>query len=375
MEQNAFAGPLIRMLRLEKNWSQETLCRGICAVSYLSKIEQGRVLPNDGILVDLFSKLDLCWQSDASKRADAEKICEDTYEAVFSADRNSIMHCSEILQGRWSELAMGPWYLDFLILRACCTWDPSMIPHSMESLFDARQRCLLYILRKEPVKALQQYPCALTALAAGAQAYTDGNYALALENLQMAYDMACQKGYVYLMMNCQLFIANCYSDLRNLESMMEHNQIAGRLARALGDHATEHVIGYNIASTKIECGDFEAGYRFFSVLEERSVLDQHKLAICCEKLGKTQEALNVLDQAEASAEGIDSQMCRLVRYRLEHPDYLHEEVYGKLLMDTFNGLRRERSVGYARFHLPWVEEWCTANRQYRLAFEIMRDFT
>ena len=36
------AGALIRRARLEKNWSQEGLCRGICSVSWLSKIEAGR---------------------------------------------------------------------------------------------------------------------------------------------------------------------------------------------------------------------------------------------------------------------------------------------------------------------------------------------
>ena len=37
------AGLLIRQARLQRDWSQEGLCRGICAPSYLSKIEQGQV--------------------------------------------------------------------------------------------------------------------------------------------------------------------------------------------------------------------------------------------------------------------------------------------------------------------------------------------
>ena len=31
-------------------------------------------------------------------------------------------------------------------------------------------------------------------------------------------------------------------------------------------------------------------------------------------------------------------------------------------------------IGYASFHLPWVLEWYTATRQYRLAYELSRDF-
>ena len=40
-----YYGTLICRERLRRNWSQEGLCRGICAVSYLSKIEKGRAEP------------------------------------------------------------------------------------------------------------------------------------------------------------------------------------------------------------------------------------------------------------------------------------------------------------------------------------------
>lgn len=40
------AGLLIRQARLQRDWSQEGLCRGICAPSYLSKIEQGKAAPS-----------------------------------------------------------------------------------------------------------------------------------------------------------------------------------------------------------------------------------------------------------------------------------------------------------------------------------------
>ena len=56
MNASVFAGALLRMVRLEKNWSQETLCQGICTVSYLSKIEQGKAQPNDALLRDLLGR-------------------------------------------------------------------------------------------------------------------------------------------------------------------------------------------------------------------------------------------------------------------------------------------------------------------------------
>ena len=43
-------GMRIRRERIKRNWSQSGLCYGICAVSYLSKIEQGKMEVSEEIL-------------------------------------------------------------------------------------------------------------------------------------------------------------------------------------------------------------------------------------------------------------------------------------------------------------------------------------
>ena len=50
------------------------------------------------------------------------------------------------------------------------------------------------------------------------------------------------------------------------------------------------------------------------------------------------------------------------------------EEYGEMLLAVFAECRRSLPIGYASFHLPWVLEWYTASRQYRLAYELIRDF-
>ena len=108
-------------------------------------------------------------------------------------------------------------------------------------------------------------------------------------------------------------------------------------------------------------------------------MDLHKRAVCLEKLGRRDQAREALDQArQASAffpsREIADDMCQLVRYRLEHPEYLKDAAYGEMLLRLFETLRRELPMGYVLFHLPWVEEWYVANRQYRQAWQLMRDF-
>ena len=107
----------------------------------------------------------------------------------------------------------------------------------------------------------------------------------------------------------------------------------------------------------------------------------HKLAVCQEKLGMREEALRTLDRVpytvrdHAGAGDFPDyawieRMCALVRWRLEHPDYLREAEYGEMLLSAYGDMQRELSNGYVLFHRPWVEEWYVANRQYKQAYEL-----
>ena len=57
-------GIIIRRRRQELNWSQTTLCAGICAVSHLSKIEQGKAEGSPEVLRLLLQRLGVEWRDD-----------------------------------------------------------------------------------------------------------------------------------------------------------------------------------------------------------------------------------------------------------------------------------------------------------------------
>ena len=211
---------------------------------------------------------------------------------------------------------------------------------------------------------------------AGFSAYKTGerNYAPAIELLRRAYDEAAAEGRAHVMVSARVYLGNCYCNQLDLENMEREYAAAARLARALGEKDLLRTIGYNAASTQIECGRFDEAYAFFSALERPDPLDLHKLAVCCEGLGLPEEALAALDRVPEDAGGLVLQLCDLVRYRLEHADYLRRPEYGEALLAAFARCREELPIGFAAFHLPWVLEWYTANRQYRAAFELERDF-
>ena len=76
------SGSLIRRLRLERNLSQKALCKGICAVSYLSKIEKGTARPGEEIVRLLFAALGVEFQMDEAFLRDTRQVLDGYFEHV-----------------------------------------------------------------------------------------------------------------------------------------------------------------------------------------------------------------------------------------------------------------------------------------------------
>lgn len=371
------AGALIRRARLEKNWSQEGLCRGICSVSWLSKIEFGREGADPELVAALFERLGL----DADGRPEQAELIERCYEAAFSLD-----------YGRWDDLRSGlgaaglengPYCVDAELLSRLFSEEQGAPDwaEAMEPALEPRQRSLLLWLSGDHEALCRIDGSACTFYLYGYEAYCAGSNTLALELLERACRLAADEGRLRILMNARLTIGNCYSNGMQYEAMLRHYEAAERMARALGDVDTERSIEYNRAATALELGRAQEAYDALTRLGVESTMELHKLAVACELLGKREEALAALERAEdptvpspEPVRDLAPRICGLVRYRLEHPDYLERPEYGAELMELFETMRRELPIGYAGFHLPRVLEWLRARRLYRQAYELLLDF-
>lgn len=375
-----YSGFVIRRERLKRNFSQEGLCNGICAVSYLSKIEHGKAEVSDEIVLALFKKLGINWYCSEADIALGRELSESGYEALFSYDMGALKEVVSQVDNEGERLTNGKFAPDFMLLRAF--WNDALGPlePDLEPCLDSMKLGLQRVLQGRYEDALRLYPCGLTYLFAGQNSYFVGNCSLALERLQSAYQYAATEGRLHIMLNSRILMGNCYSNQRNVVNMLEHYRVAQRLARAIGDNTTIQTLQYNIAATRLEAGNYSEAYDSLNSLDDPDALSLHKLAICCEKLGKIDEAFYALDRAESLysdaslRSGSVKAMCDIVRYRLEHEDHLNDPIYGKMLLEFFDLCCKTLPSGYASFHLPWVLEWYAASRKYKQAYELLLDF-
>ncbi|RKO61781.1 helix-turn-helix domain-containing protein [Caldibacillus debilis] len=93
-------GNFIKLKRMELNLSQEQLCEGICAPSYLSRIENNKLIPDDEIYRLLLKRLgldyeDLIWETDFI----AEEI-ENWYRELLEPEYTELKRDVEELKRR-----------------------------------------------------------------------------------------------------------------------------------------------------------------------------------------------------------------------------------------------------------------------------------
>lgn len=375
-------GFIIRRERMRRDWSQDGLCRGICAASYLSKVEQGRVTASEDILRLLYERLSLPWYGGESAMSGLSERLDELYELAYSGEFKALSEELSALAPQRDALLLSPAAADISVLSEIAAWrgESADIDEAMEQYLAPRGLALLRLMQDRDAEAEALYPSALCFYWAGVMQYENGqSYTAAVEKLQRAYTLAAEEGRARMMLLSRAYMGNCYSNQLDVENMNYHYTVAERLARALGDTDMLNTISYNRAATALETGGYESAYKYFSALEAPTAMALHKLAICCEKLGLRDEALAALDKAEAEENthmpaGLAGEMLSLVRRRLENPDYLRDADYGAALLSCFERCRRELPIGYAAFHLPWVLEWYAAARQYKPAYELMNEF-
>ena len=84
-----WVGFLLKHYRLKLNFSQSGVCKGICTVSYLSKIENGTAQPSEEVIEQLFKALGIksCWNKAVLKQG--EKLLTAYFDQVFHNEDTS----------------------------------------------------------------------------------------------------------------------------------------------------------------------------------------------------------------------------------------------------------------------------------------------
>ena len=176
-------GALIRRERLARDWSLKGLAHGICAVSYLSKIERGEADPSPEVTDALLERLGIAWHDDEAFLARARDVLDRGYDALLSFDEPAFPALRAELADLAADLATSPLAAQAKLLEGLLAKPARPVEPELEVLLDGRLLGLQRLAQGRFDDALRLNPCAYAYLQAGAAAYESGekNYVPAVD--------------------------------------------------------------------------------------------------------------------------------------------------------------------------------------------------
>lgn len=393
-DMNNWYGFLLKYYRLKKNFSQEGICKGICTISYLSKIENGAAQPSQEIIEQLFAALGIetCWDELTLK--DAEKLIRTYFDKVFHIE--DVKPVAEQINRLLDKLEISPLYLRFQLfkIQEACEHHDHLV---MCSLLDQMQPFINYMKEKERVLYEVLYgeayadenaflradafsSCSFTKYQLAMLYYKNGQFQKALQFCSKAYDLAAYEGNDAIMSEVSLIEGGCYCNLHQIDLMIQTYERCMNLNR--NNQTMQSDIYYNIGAAYLEVGYHQKALEYLKLAEPgrkdplNEFLTYHKLSLTYFNLNQKAESLTYIAKAEALLDqglihdGNEDIYVKMIRVIGLMNDDMSDENYLNLLKEVYEECGSRTIFGFQQFHGRMLIEAYKANRHYKEALAL-----
>ena len=393
------AGALIRQLRLERNFSQAGLARGICAASYLSKIEQGQAEASPEILERLFLALGVRYCTDSRLLARAETVLETYFAARERGEPTADQE--QWLDANLDAVTYSSLSLWVGLYKAARAPQPEQARIQLEALWELRnqmtpaQQYRFWVLRafasgsaeqtlEDLQQAERQKPCAWVRYEIALAACHMGRYSQSIEAAERAYQMAAEEGDLYVLIWASFLLGSCYTN-RDMNFAEKYYRRAVRLG-GKANPGLEDMVAYNLGASYLEWGQPEKARAWLTRTrpvegnDDHNLLLYQKLAILHAQAGEPEQAAAALDRAEAilsSFSGADWQrslygdMLEFARQLL--CDATDVPAYEALLLRLCADAGEKLGFGFRRFYGQYLIALYRSQRRYKDALRVVEE--
>lgn len=376
------AGMLLRIERLKQGKGQKEICGGICVVSYLSKIERGKVDPDPEILRRLFLELGIDYCCDRDFLAWAEDLMKKAYYQLdYDLDRAA---CRE-LAPEDRRLFYSPLALDWIILKGL-EWEdiPTEVLDQCADAMDPQQLAWYYMVPgvcrgQEAIRrAKRAYEIlgSSTSLLHLALSYWEASEYLKVQELcEQAADLAMREGNTHNIAGSFFMAGNLYACLKLDELMFSNYERGIRLLQNTFWKEDLDGVYYNMGATYLEMNRFDEAREYLDKVREKNFLLDQKKCLLEIRVGNHETGMQYLKEMEkeaaSKAPDNDVELLMLEEAKMEmKKDFLSDRAYLELLERLMRLLEQKRHFGYMNFYHDQYKEACCRQRMYRKALEM-----
>lgn len=404
-------GMLIRKYRLEQNMSQEALCQGICAVSYLSKIEKGTVLCSEEILSKLFDVLGISIPDNSETLEIYEEKLNDYFRCCFFLKLQEAEVIMAELRPKREMLLHSSLVIDMLLAEAYDEYNRRNLEIDLKAYFydllqyeeymDSDQGHRLYLLlgwyetyiANNYIAGLKKYTLAQNRKMDGIVLeslsivhYMLGNYLESITLGDEAYIRLMDEGYVDRAITLCSVIAASYANFKNIKKMLHYyNRMLSLMQKDIEKIAHVH---YNIGSAYLVTGDCVKALfnldKAYGLLKEDNILSSDDLLLF-QKLFLTHMALGERDKAKEyldlyldffnqlpnnpKSSSLEANI-RWMEIMYSNEKYLEDEVYLQSIKTLYEASLKDSHHGFHMFYGDYLIEAYKTHRKYKEALKI-----
>lgn len=381
-------GALLKKERLAQNMSQETLCHGICAPSYLSKIETGAAMGTEDMLLELFRALQVTYVTDATALQALDALYKKTLEILRQSMELADATPEEM--ALCAQLRFSPRGVDACLLGALYDADQRVaLQFSIDQL--TPEQNLLYSLIKalhltsidenmQAAKLLQTVKTANEGWVYPLLAeiyFVQGIYPSATVEAEQGYQVCATQGNINGMLVCAMLAGSCYANVHSLDRMHHWYTIARNINLALKNPGLDYSLDYNVGATLLMYGKEKEALAYLLRAEAATAHSSkdsdrlyQKMIFALLRVGQVQEAAQRMPLINDK----DSPMVTLLSYMLDHPDHLHEKEYCTRLEACVVHAKEHYFRGMMDFYRSFLVEAYIATKQYKKAVQYTDEF-
>lgn len=388
-QESSCLGGIIKAERLKQNRTQKDICYGICVPSYLSKIENEMVKPDEEILEKIYKKLNLTYlrkQEDMYSRLQ-NQIKDYFYKLQYNENTNKLY---ESLKKESVLLKTSEFAIDWLLIQgyeeelkqdALLPFVANMTPSQysyyqfMQTDFSQTDR----IAEQEKAAKILSNSFAWGMLCVSY--FHLGDYIKIHQMENMLVTLAVEEGNTYQLANYYFLNGTAYACL-NMEEMMmiNYKRTIHFLQNTMWESELTDIY-YNIGATYISLKKYEKALEYLYLTDERqmgeSFSTNQKIAITYARNKEYEKAKKVLEKIKIKFLKEEKDSLTYLMYeevKWECRDgFLYDSKYLVLLEKLTKKIKKERHFGYLYFYQDVITQAYTNQRQYKKAAEFLKE--
>ena len=391
-------GSIIKFNRISQNISQKSLSKGICVPSYLSRIENGDLIPSEDVLSTIFNRLGLTFNDSDEFMEKGNETLQLFFENLNLNEFDYTNKIFEEIESNENTYITSPLIIDYFLAklaRYCSTQirdkfetSKAMLLSSFDLLSPSQKFLFNFYVgidtlitsqnKYEGKKLIEE---ALTFKENGhcyfwlSYAYrTENNPIKAYDCIKKALDLYVVEGNIISIMSSYEKMAEVYFMLDNYADAINYLKISLNIAKKLNNKYFIEHLNSQLAWAYYRTSDYETSLKYLStntglVDHRMSIPDSIIESLIYFALGDKESLSNsILNlKNDASLEHISEDLANIIykffTYYIENENYAKSHIWEGILIYIIDSMHK--LVELKKVFTTLLKEYYILNRRYK----------